>query len=143
MVIAGLDPFREDNRRLSALPMEEFTNGLVAFKRSLYDGLRCRLLSYSTHHPDGAGYYSKQAMRIRVPSLLTDAMSNRLRALGILSTEVKPRWVISDQFRLAPVRATEAEKQALLLYNIETGLISVLDGYVSPDLSFDDPIEVH
>jgi hypothetical protein len=138
MILAGLDPFRLPERRLYSLSIEEFTKGLIGFKRCLYDGLRCRLL-----RREGAKYLSKQGLHVRTPALLTDAMFDKLRALHVTlasGPSAKPHWIITDQFRLAPVKATEKEKQAPLLYTVETGLVSVLDGYLSPDPDFDDPV---
>jgi hypothetical protein len=143
MVVAGLNPYRADDRRLSTLPADTFTDGLIRLKRCLYDGLRGRLLRYEPDHPSGPGYVTKQGLRVRVPDLLTDATASRLRALGVTRPgdrlAQRPRWILTDQVRLVPAPKTEATRSPPLLYITEAGLVSVLDGFVAPDPEFDAP----
>ena len=142
VVLAGLNPYR--GRRLAALPADDFVAGLAAFKRCLYDGLRCRLLA----RDDGVNYTSRQGLRVRVPPLLSDAAAARLRALQgadptssaqspALSDAARPRWAVADAFRLAPVAPRKGEPAPPLLYGVEAGLVCYLDGYVDPDPDFD------
>jgi hypothetical protein len=144
MVVAGLDPYRADARRLYALPAEAFTDGLARFKRCLYDGYRARLLRYAPDHPDGPGYTTAQGLRVRVPELLTDAAAARLRALGVAKPgagrkAARPRWVLTDQVRLVSAPPQGDDKKPPLLYAAAANLVSVLDGYVDVDPEFDAP----
>lgn len=142
MIIAGLNPYRAAERRLAALPVEEFTDGVVRLKRCLYDGLRGRLLRYAPDHPDGPGYVTKQGLRVKTPELLTDAMASRLKALGVTRSAQlsdRPRWLLTDQVWLEAAPQAESEKSPPLLYAAATKLVSVLDGYVDVDPEFDGP----
>ena len=136
MVIAGLNPFRADRRRLAALPVDEFTEGVRVIKRCLYDGLRCRVLRAA---PDGAAYISAQGLRVRVPELFSDAMVSRIRALHITPGDMsmpRPQWILTDRIRLVPAQKREEDAGPPLLYTAEACLVSVLDGYVDPDPEF-------
>lgn len=140
MVVAGLDPFRGAARRLAARPLEDFTEGLARFKRCLYDGLRCRALRYEPGHPAGPSYVTAQGLRVRVPDLLTDAMSARLRALDVASPGLeKPRWLVTDQVVLETAPMRPEERAPPLLYALAANLVSVLDGYVDVDPEFAAP----
>lgn len=143
MVVAGLNPFRAPERRLAALPADGFTDGLRRLKRCLYDGLRARLLRYAGDHPEGPGYFTAQGLRVRTPDFLSDAMADRLRALRVTHSAApavwRPRWVLTEVVRLLPAKQRPEDRAPPLLYAAETSLVSVLDGYVDPDLDFDGP----
>jgi len=139
MIVAGLNPFRAADRRLATLPIEEFTEGICALKRCLYDGLRARLLRWDPAHPEGASYVSPQGLRVRTPGLFTDAMASRLKALHVTqgpADALRPRWILTDQIRLMPAPKREEDAGPPLLYVADTNLVSVLDGYVDPDPEF-------
>jgi hypothetical protein len=112
-------------------------DGLIRLKRCLYDGLRCQLLRYDDAGSENTpGYVSRQGLRVRVPDLLSDAMASRLRALRVTAGALTPpRWLLTDQIRLAPAAAKSGE--APLLFQLEANCISVLDGYVDVDPDFD------
>ena len=143
MAVAGLDPFRAPERRLAALAAEDFTEGLCRFKRCLYDGLRGRLLRRADDHPEGPGYVSALGVRVRAPPRLSAARAGRLRARRVTGPGAppvwRPRWVVTDAVRLRPADARPEDRGPPLLYSAEAGLVSVLDGYVDPDLDFDGP----
>ena len=139
-IIAGLNPFRNPSRRLSNLPAEAFTDGLVRFKRCLYDGLRGRLLRYDPDAPGGPGYVTRQGLRVKAPELLTDAQASRLRALGVTRAPPEPpRWILTDAIRIHPAPKAEKDRVSPLLYTLAANLVSVLDGYVEVDPEFDGP----
>lgn len=138
MIVAGLDPFRDYDKRLSALPAADFTEGLRRFKRCLYDGLRGRLLRFEPEHPKGPGYVTRQGVHVRVPELLAPAMADRLAALGG-GAPPRPRWILTDVVRLVPAPQAPEDRDRPLLYVETTNLVSVLDGYVAVDPTFDAP----
>jgi hypothetical protein len=142
LLAAGLDPFRLDARRLSAAPLEEFTGRAARLKRCLYEGLRGRLLRWAPGGPAGPGYYTKQGQKVRPPPLLGAELLDRLRALdgdGAAPPGWRPRWLVADWVRFAPVPPRPGEKEQPLLYEIRTGRVSVLDGMVDPDPELDEP----
>lgn len=136
MVIAGLNPFRAADRRLATLPINTFTEGLCALKQCLYAGFRAQILRWV---PEEASYVSPQGLRVQTPGLFTDAMASRLKALHVTqgpADALRPRWILTDQIRLLPAPKKMEDAAAPLLYVAGTNLVSVLDGYVSPDLKF-------
>lgn len=136
LIMAGLNPFRESKRRLVSLPMEEFTSGIRALKRCLYDGLQGKLLKWD---PKIAMYVSLQGLQVQGPDLFSDALTTRLKALSIVAgpaESLRPRWIITDQIRLAPAPKRPDDQGPPLLYVPSTNLVSVLDGYVDPDPDF-------
>jgi hypothetical protein len=142
MIGAGLDPFRDASERLSTLTVERFVPGLSAFKRCLYDGLRTRLVRWRATHPEGAGYYTLQGGRVKTPDFLSDAMANRLRALRgarVAATDWKPLWLLTDTIRMKPAPQRAEDFAPPLLYVAETNLVSILDGFVDPDIDFTAP----
>lgn len=142
MIVAGLNPFRLSERRVSALPVTSFTEGVRALKRCLYDGLRCRLLRYEKDHPSGATYVTMQGLRVLTPRMFTDANAARLKALRVTNNnadEIKPQWLVTDEIRLSLAPKSSTDVAQPLLYVAEANLVSVLDGYVDPDTSFCEP----
>ena len=142
MIVAGLNPFRAAGRRLAALPVDDFTEGIRALKQCLYAGLRARLLRWEPLHPEGPAYVTPQGLRVRSPGLFTDAMASRLKALGVTrgpADALRPRWLLTDQVRLVTAPRLAEDAGPPLLYAASTNLVSVLDGYVFPDADFNGP----
>ena len=141
MIVAGLNPFRGAGRRLAALPLDEFTEGLRALKRCLYAGHRGRLLRWD---PPQGSYVTPQGLRVQAPDLFTDVMASRLKALRITqgpADALRPRWVLTDQVRLVAAPMRGGDIRPPLLYAAAANLVSVLDGYVDPDPDFADARE--
>ena len=139
MIVAGLNPFRAADRRLSTLSIDEFTEGVCALKQCLYAGLSTRLLRWDPGHPEGPAYVSPQGLRVRTPGLFTDAMASRLKALHVTqgpAEALRPRWIITDQIRLMPAPPRSGDTGQPLLYVADTNLVSILDGYIDPDPDF-------
>ena len=141
MMVAGLNPFRGADRRLAGLPAAEFTAGLLNLKRCLFAGLGggAGLLRWD---PGEGSYVSPQGLRVQTPGLFTDAMASRLRALHVTqgpAAPPRPQWLLTDQIRLAQAPKREEDAGPPLLYVAETGLVSVLDGYLEPDADFNAP----
>jgi hypothetical protein len=140
MVAAGLDPFRGAAARLAAAPPAGFAPALQRLKRCLFEGLRMNLLRFAPDHPAGPGYvthYHAPSLRVRCPPLYTDAMADRLAEARVTARGgARPRWIVTDQLRLAAAPRGPADAAAPLLYSVETNLVCVLDGYLDfdPDL---------
>lgn len=139
LALAGLNPYRLPDQRLSRLGARDFTDGLTRFKRCIYAGHRARLLRFD---PEKENYYTERGVRVRAPGLLAPSLLSRLRAMGAATEELAPPlWVVTDQLRFAPAPKRAQDTGPPLLYTIEAGQISVLDGYFAPDLSLDEPRE--
>lgn len=133
LAAAGLNPSRLDAARLAAVSAAEFTPTLRRLKRCLFDGLQANLMRLA---PDGVGYVQHaqaSPLRARAPPLFTDSAADRLAALGAAASVQRPRWLITDGLRLVAARKNPVESAAPLMYGIEMGLMSVLDGYVDFD----------
>ncbi len=138
MILNGLNPFRENARRLSTQPIETFMACVSRLKRCLYDGLRGQLLQYAPNHAEGPGYLTRQGLHVRVPELFSDALAARLRALHVTSEFVTPpRWILTDQVKLVSVATPEKDRLPPILFRVEANFVSVLDGYVDIDPDFE------
>jgi hypothetical protein len=133
LAAAGLNPSRLDSARLAAAPVAEFTPALRRLKRCLFDGLQANLMRLA---PDGVGYIQhaqSPPLRARAPPQFTDAAADRLAALNVAVSMQRPRWLVTDGLRLVAARKNPVESAAALMYGVELGLMSVLDGYVDFD----------
>lgn len=139
MIVAGINPFRASARRLSILSIDEFAEGVRSVKQCLYSGLRNQVLKWTPDHPLGASYISAQGLRVQTPKLFTDAMASRLKALHITQgpcDDMRPQWILTDKIRLLPAPKRDEDAGPPLLYVADTNLVSILDGYVTPDMDF-------
>lgn len=135
----GLDPFANDNLRLINTPAVEFTSRVRALKQCLYDGHRGQLLELDK---DNVWYVSRQGVRVAPPPLFRENLDEKLTEIGVTGAtrRAKPRWLLTtSKLRLKQPRAKK-QKPPTLQYTISAGLISVLDGWVDPDETFDLPI---
>ena len=133
MVGAGLNPCRLDSMRLSETLLENFTPTLRRFKRCLFDGLMMNLMQ---HNDQTLGYTQvaqESHLKVRGPSLFTDAMADHLASLRIATNIAPPQWIVTDQIRMAPAKREASDTAPPLLYTPETNLVSVLDGYLDFD----------
>jgi HrpA-like RNA helicase len=132
MIVAGLNPFRLEERRLSAQKSEaDLTRALVAFKRCLRDGLRLGVI----RRRELSRYETVAGDAVRVPLLFSEKMIAHIAAAGLV-TPAQPRAVMTDTLRLMP---KSQDQSAPLRYEIKTGLISVLDGFIEDDEDFCQP----
>ena len=139
VIAAGMDPFRLYEKRLSTSTIDNFTERIVNIKYCLYEGLKMKLLQYDEAHPDGPSYVTLNGLKIKTPELLSDAMVSRLQAMRITDPTNKiwrPKWLITDSIQLRQQTQKQSENSAQLIYNLEAGNISILDGFVYPDINF-------
>jgi hypothetical protein len=140
MIISGFNPFRLNTRKLSKLSIVNFTEGVKSFKRCIYDGLRMKTLRYD---PKKSAYFSDQGLQVKTPQMFSDNMLAKLNSLNVDRRKnidsIKPKFICTDQLKLVPVQRSAADAAAPLLYTVETNLVSIMDGYVDPDLSFMKP----
>jgi hypothetical protein len=145
MVAAGLNPYKNAHRRMAVLSVNEFTDGVCRIKRCLYDGMRARILEWKGEHPSGPGYYSLQGLKVKTPDMFTDEHASRLAALGVLRAGAQlsahPQWILTDKIRMALVPMSPGDNAQSLMYYASVNRVSVLDGYVDPDVGFTSPRE--
>ena len=149
MVMAGLPPTSFSDRRLSALPPETFTEGLIRFKQCLYEGMVTHLMQWE---PKGSGestfpgYYTKQGLRVKTPPLFSEAAIDRIRMLGEDFKIEPPKWILTDRISIGSVKRSKPSGpngshagENPLMYELKAGKISYLDGYVDVDPFIDAP----
>jgi hypothetical protein len=49
---------------------------------------------------------------------------------------MRPQWILTDKIRLLPAPKRDEDVGPPLLYVADTNLVSILDGYVTPDMDF-------
>lgn len=136
MMVAGMNPFKNSELRLVSLPMDKFTEGVKTVKRCIYEGLKHNLLQWNDQYNC---YLSIQGLKVRTPPLFMDHLQQRMRALHVMknmTSVLTPKWIITDQIRLMPAPKREDDIAAYLVYVADTNLVSVLDGYITPDPDF-------
>jgi len=139
MILAGLNPYHLSNMKLINQKIDKFAIQIVSIKKCIYEGLKNMLLTYDENNKEGPCYLTNQNLRVRVPKLFSDENLSRLRALHIVpgaSKTIIPKYIITDKIKFVPA---SFEKDAPFIYKVEANMISVLDGYVSPDLEFTSP----
>lgn len=137
MIVAGLNPFRGDDKRLSSCKAENYMECVTALKKCIFDGLRNKLLRWDEKHPNGPGYYSLHGLRVKSPVQFTDALASRMRAMTVIdkpARDVRPLWIVTNEIKL---KMNESKGgSAPLQYTPVTSLVSVMDGYVNVDTTF-------
>ena len=134
MLAAGLNPFWGDTFRLADTPPETFLDVVSRLKHCIYAGLRFSLLTYDLK--TGA-YYGRGGDRVEAPQIRSKDTLSRLRALDVKEKAIEgiahPRRIVSNTVRLRGAKAARGEKFPPLLYRLQPGMVSVLDGYVNID----------
>lgn len=134
MLFTGLNAFRADSSRLSRATAQNFMERVRLIKQCLYEGLIMNIMVLG----DDGKYYTN-GREITVPPLFSDELAARLAALDMVSahTKIMPKYLVTDMFKLVAVPKKNGEQQ--LLYRVTPNLVSVLDGYVSPDIELVGP----
>lgn len=134
MIVAGLNPFRAWESKLSKRTIDTFTEGVRAFKRCIYDGLYMKILKYNKKT---STYVTPQGMHVRTPNIFSDAMISRLNAMNATRSHnldmLKPKFICTDTYKLNQMQGTNPDGSPMFLYTVDANLISVMDGYVTPD----------
>jgi len=143
MIAAGLNPFWGDAFRLSDAPPEAFLGVVSRLKRCIYAGLRFSLLVYD---PKAGAYRGRGGDRVEAPQIRSEDTLGRLQALGVdgetLESLARPRRIVSNTVRLRGAKGDRRDKAPPLLYRLQPGMVSVLDGYVDVDAAELDPRRV-
>ena len=113
--------------RLQLDSPEQFTKSVSAIKHCIYDGFSQNLFVLRNQDRMYA-QVSNPRVVIRVPDMLADTVSNReaSRATGA-KISVLPKFILTDGIAI---------KSANNTYVLRAKYISVLDGYLSPDLHY-------
>jgi hypothetical protein len=137
MILAGLNPYRNDDMRIRQSNINNFSSILISLKKCIYAGLKNNLLTYIDD-----GYISKQGIKLKSPAFLSDNMISKLNYLGLLSDGSilnKPKYLVTDNMKLGISHKPESDITQFTSYVVNMGFYSVIDGYVNPDIEIEWP----
>jgi HrpA-like RNA helicase len=134
MVVAGLNPYNNAELSLSNTNMQEFVTRIQSIKQCIFDGMRRMLLRYDSAE---ACYISRYDLKVKMNSY-TEKMIKKMKSAGFPNEVYIPKWCLTDKLSLVVPRSKSDVTP--LIYVIEANLISVLDGYVFPDVEFNTPV---
>ena len=128
----GIDILYNSEHRLIDQSIDNFMPTIINIKRCLYEGLKHNLLTYDCEHKT---YKTLQDLHINVEnSILSPQLQNKLKSLNVLSEDIQPKYIITDNLNLS------VKNDNTILYEVHANYISILDGYVYPDTSFGEPM---
>lgn len=107
---------------------KSFMRAVSAMKHCIYDGFSGNLITLV----EGARVYARatnpRVTGIAVPDILADTVETRAEAAASgISIRTLPKYIIAAQLNIAAAGAG---------YELRSSYISVLDGYLSPDLNY-------
>jgi HrpA-like RNA helicase len=141
MYFAGINPFRNEQfkiynillnfKDIKSIPI--LLNTVKSIKKCIYGGFFNNLLILNTN--DNA-YYNNQGFRVKINKPFIASKTFQLFS----DMEVyKPKFIISNIITLIAVTSPDPSIPAPLLYSAQVKTISVLDGFIYPDLEFGLP----
>jgi len=132
LLIAGIDIFYNHEKSLIYQNTQDtFIEAIINIKKCLYEGLKCNLLIYDSNSNK---YKTLNGVEIEVTSnILSNVVQNKLINMKIIKEEIKPKFLITDNITITKLKGDST------LYNLSINYISVLDGYVYPDIYIGDP----
>jgi hypothetical protein len=131
LLVAGLDPFFGEDKKLGAADPDTFVPRLAVLKQCLYDGLRLKLLRYDA---GGNTYRSRHGLQVSVPASFSDQEMGKLRALGGVDAS-KPEFILTSNIIFATLKPDKKGVKPLL-YKFTARICSVMDGFVAVDPKF-------
>ncbi len=126
MAAAGINPLWGDTLRIgSATDAESFRVSVVALKRCILAGLQASVLEYD---PAARMYRTRSGREVAVPfGLAAPGGADQKEAAA------PPQSIVTNWVRLRPGRKSKKERHDPLVYRLQTGLVSVLDGFAGDD----------
>jgi hypothetical protein len=144
LYFAGIDPFRNEQFKINnillnfkdkqSLPI--LLNTIKSIKKCIYGGFFNNIL---TLNPDDNSYYNNQGFRVKLNSPFIASKIFKLFSDTEKDIEYKPKWIVSNKIELVAVSSPDPTTPAPLLYSAQVKIISVLDGFIYPDLEFGLP----
>ncbi len=129
----GIDIFYNNSHRLIDQPIDLFIPTIINIKKCLYEGLKCNLITYDFNKKT---YKTLQGLHIDIEnSILSTQLQNKLRSFKVLSGDVQPKFILTDGIILSSIQGNDT-----IMYKLNTNYISILDGFVYPDITFGGPI---
>jgi HrpA-like RNA helicase len=130
LINQGIDIFYNSEYRFINTKIDNI-NSIINIKKCIYEGLRNNLLTYDS---DSKSYKTLIGLEVIIDNNILDIkLQNKLKSLHMLTNEIQPKYIITDKLTIIP------KKESTLLYEIKSNYISILDGYIYPDLTFGSP----
>lgn len=127
----GIDIFYNSEHRLIDQPIDRFIPTIINIKQCLYEGLKHNLLTYNDEEKT---YKTLQGLSVDINnSILSPQLQNKLRTMKILSGDIQPKYIITDHMNLT-IKGDDS-----IMYIINANYVSILDGYIYPDITFGEP----
>lgn len=130
----GIDIMYCSENRLIDQPIEKFISTIINIKQCLYEGLKYNLITYDDKYKT---YKTLQGLSVDIQnSILSTQLQNKLKSLKILSNDIQPKYIITDHLNLS------IKGDNTIMYTVSANYVSILDGYVYPDITFGEPIYI-
>lgn len=129
---AGIDIMYNSQYKLSEQGKNTFMTTIINIKQCLYDSLKHRLLQYDDNNKT---YKTLQGISVNIDnSIMSTQFQNQLRSMNVLSGNIQPKYIVTDHINMT------IKGDNTIMYSLHTNYISILDGYVYPDITFGDPV---
>ena len=144
LYFAGIDPFRNEQFKINNVLLNFkdkqdipiLLNTIKSIKKCIYGGFFNNIL---TLNPDDNSYYNNQGFRVKLNSPFIASKIFKLFSDTEKDIEYKPKWIVSNKIELVAISSPDPTIPAPLLYSAQVKIISVLDGFIYPDLEFGLP----
>jgi len=136
LISNGIDIFYNVDKSLYNQSEDNYMNTIINIKKCLYEGLRYNLLTYDNIN---MCYKSLNGLTVSIESVLLDVgLQNQMISNHVITKLIRPKYIITDKYIIG-----KKKKEYDLIYSITSNYISILDGYVNPDLTFGKPTLVY
>lgn len=140
----GIDPFRNEQFKINTIllnfkdkqSLPILLNTIKSIKKCIYGGFFNNILALNSNDNS---YYNNQGFRVKLNSPFIASKVFKLFSDTEKDIEYKPKWIISNKIELVAVSSPDPSIPAPLLYSAQVKIISVLDGFIYPDLEFGMP----
>jgi HrpA-like RNA helicase len=137
LIAAGMNPYHNAEYQISDSTEKTFSTRILCIKKCLYSGLRTHLLTLDA---ELGLYRTQQNELVKTDPLFSDALRARLNAIDVTidGENAKPKWIMTDRLSLELV-GRDRRGQQPIMYSINASMVSVLDGFIQPDSTFNAP----
>ena len=133
LLTLGINILYNDEYKLINQSKENFVTTITNIKLCLYEGLKHKLIIFNEEKNI---YETLQGLKIEISTnIINYKFQNELKYNKLIENKFNPKFLLTN----ANIIKREA-KTSDIIYNVYSNLISVLDGYVYPNLSFSNVI---
>ena len=144
LYFAGIDPFRNEQFKINTILLNFkdkhnlpiLLNTIKSIKKCIYGGFFNNILTLNSNDNS---YYNNQGFRVKLNSPFIASKVFKLFSDTEKDIEYKPKWIVSNKIELVAINSPDPSIPAPLLYSAQVKIISVLDGFIYPDLEFGLP----